>query len=121
MMTETPEKSRPLAATSVHSSTPEALRENSRKVLVRSACTHHIINDQSQYAGAKDRILTPCLPTPVAQKAVITSQASSRRSSVTGYLLMFPSVHEPTDNQKSELAKGNLRSLWDAKCIKHWA
>ena len=38
MMTDTPEKSNPRAATSVHSSTPEVLRENSRKVLVRSAC-----------------------------------------------------------------------------------
>ena len=58
MMTDTPEKSRPLAATSVHSSTPEVLRENSRKVLVRSACTHRIINVQSQYE-AKDRIPPP--------------------------------------------------------------
>ena len=61
MMTETPEKSRPLAATSVHSSTPEALREYSRKVFVRSACTHRVITFQSQYAGAKDGML----PLPV--------------------------------------------------------
>lgn len=39
-MTDTPEKSRPLAATSVHSSTPQLLRENSKKVFVRSACMH---------------------------------------------------------------------------------
>jgi len=69
MMTDTPEKSRPLAATSVHSSTPEALRENSRKVLVRSACTHHVITFQSQYAGAKNGIATPCRSASIAQKA----------------------------------------------------
>lgn len=39
MMTDTPEKSRPRAATSVHSSTPEVFLENSKKVFVRSACT----------------------------------------------------------------------------------
>jgi hypothetical protein len=69
MMTDTPEKSRPLAATSVHSSTPEALRENSRKVLVRSACTHRVMDFQSKYAGAKDGYQPPCLPTPIAQMA----------------------------------------------------
>lgn len=38
MMTDTPEKSRPRAATSVHNSTPEVFLENSRNVFVLSAC-----------------------------------------------------------------------------------
>ena len=78
MMTDTPEKSRPLAATSVHSSTPEVLRENSKKVLVRSAYTHHVINVQSQHAGAKGGTPPPCPSTPIAQIAKRLREALRR-------------------------------------------
>ena len=49
-MTDTPEKSRPLAATSVQSRTPQLLRENSKNVFVRSACMHIMSNSLSSSA-----------------------------------------------------------------------
>jgi len=100
MMTDTPEKSRPLAATSVHSSTPEALRENSRKVLVRSACTHRVINVQSQYAGAKNGIPPPPVFPPLSPKWPKDQgelQEHFKLLYIDGSLSSFSLFHEQTN------------------------